>query len=468
MDYDFEQFFDDSLDMLCIAGTDGYFKRLNPSFERILGWSTEHLLGQPFVDFIHPEDVEATLGEVGRLAEGLPTIAFENRYRCANGTYRYLRWTAHPDPETGMLYAIARDETELRAARDRFRIALEASPTAMIMADEEGRIVMVNHAAAELFGYGNDELLGEPIEVLVPESYRQGHPSLRAGFAGEGARPMGVGRDLAARRSSGSEFPVEIGLNPIRTEEGDFVLAAVIDLTERVRAAKELERSNRELEHFASVASHDLQEPLRMVAGYMRLLDQRHGEQLDAAARQYVRYAVDGTARMQDLIEGLLTYARVQRGPGGLEPVALDEAVQWAVSNLQAAIADSGASLSIDSLPVVDGDATQLGQLFQNLIGNAIKFRSETPLRIEISAVRQDGEWLLAVTDNGIGIDGESRERVFEIFQRLHDREDYEGTGIGLAVCRRIVERHGGLIWLEPAPGGGTKVCFTLPCGAAG
>ena len=204
MDYDFEQFFDDSLDMLCIAGTDGYFKRLNPSFERILGWSTEQLMGQPFVDFIHPEDVEATLGEVGRLAEGLPTIAFENRYRCANGTYRYLRWTAHPDPETGMLYAIARDETELRAARDRFRIALEASPTAMIMADEEGRIVMVNHAAAELFGYGNDELLGEPIEVLVPESYRQGHPSLRAGCRGRG-RPANGRRGGISRHGGGAE-----------------------------------------------------------------------------------------------------------------------------------------------------------------------------------------------------------------------------------------------------------------------
>ncbi len=467
MTYDFERFFYDSLDMLCIAGTDGYFKRLNPSFERILGWSTEELLERPFVDFIHPEDMEATIREVGRLAEGLPTISFENRYRCADGTYRHLRWTAHPDPETGLLYALARDDTGLLAARDRFRIALEASPTAMIMVDDDGRIVMVNHAAEGLFGYENDDLVGERVEVLVPESYREGHPALRAGFAGEGARPMGVGRDLMARRNGGAEFPVEIGLNPIRTAEGSFVLAAVVDLTERVRAARELERSNRELEHFASVASHDLQEPLRMVAGYMRLLDQRHAGELDASAREYIRYAVEGTARMQALIEGLLTYARVQRGQTGLEPTSLDDAVEWAVSNLQAAIEESGAALAIDPLPVVDGDATQLGQLFQNLIGNAIKFRGDDPLQLEISAVEQDGEWLLAVADNGIGIDDESRERVFEIFQRLHDRAEYEGTGIGLAVCRRIVERHGGRIWLESAPGGGTRVCFTLPPGGA-
>ncbi len=468
MDYDFEQFFDDSLDMLCIAGADGYFKRLNLSFERTLGWSTDDLLARPFVDFIHPDDVEATIAEVEKLAEGIPTISFENRYRCADGSYRFFRWTAHPDPDTGLLYAIARDETELRAAQDRFRIALEASPTAMIMAGADGTIVMVNHAAEELFGYEAGELLREPIEALVPEAYRHEHPALRAGFANQSARPMGVGRDLSARRGDGSEFPVEIGLNPIRTAEGTFVLAAVVDLTERVRAAAELERSNRELEHFASVASHDLKEPLRMVAGYLRLLDQRHGEHLDASAREFLQYAEEGTARMQDLIEGLLTYARVQQGRSGLEPVALEDAVEWAMSNLETAIAESGASISVDGLPVADGDLTQLGQLFQNLIGNAIKFRSERPLTVEIGAAREEDGWLLSVSDNGIGIEEGSRDRVFEIFQRLHDRQDYEGTGIGLAVCRRIVERHGGHIWLEPNPGAGTRVCFTLPRGAAG
>jgi len=336
------------------------------------------------------------------------------------------------------------------------------------MAGADGTIVMVNHAAEELFGYEAGELLLEPIEALVPEAYRHEHPALRAGFANQSARPMGVGRDLSARRGDGSEFPVEIGLNPIRTAEGTFVLAAVVDLTERVRAAAELERSNRELEHFASVASHDLKEPLRMVAGYLRLLDQRHGEHLDASAREFLQYAEEGTARMQDLIEGLLTYARVQQGRSGLEPVALEDAVEWATSNLETAIAESGASISVDSLPVADGDLTQLGQLFQNLIGNAIKFRSERPLTVEIGAAREEDGWLLSVSDNGIGIEEGSRDRVFEIFQRLHDRRDYEGTGIGLAVCRRIVERHGGRIWLEPNPGAGTRVCFTLPRGAAG
>ncbi|MDH3298798.1 MAG: PAS domain S-box protein [Gemmatimonadota bacterium] len=464
MDYDFEQFFDDSLDLFCIASPDGYFKRLNPSFERILGWSTEQLLSRPFVEFIHPDDVDATVQVVERLGEGIPTVEFDNRYQCQDGSFRYLRWTAHPDPATGLLYAIARDVTESRKARDRFRIALEASPTAILMIGAEGTITLINRAAEKLFGYRSEELRGKKLEVLVPERYRGVHPALRAEFAGNpGSREMGAGRDLTALRKDGSEVPVEIGLSPMETEDETFVLAAVRDRTARLRAAAELKRSNQELEHFARVASHDLQEPLRMVAGYTQLLATRYGGQLDETAREYMRYAVDGTARMQELIQGLLTYSRVQLEAGEPESVDLEEVVEWARANLQTAITESGATLTVGRLPTVDGERLQFGQLFQNLIGNALKFRGEKPPHIEISATRQDGEWLFAVSDNGIGIAEEFREHVFEMFNRLHTVDEYEGTGIGLSVCRRIVERHEGRMWLESVPGEGTTFYFTLP-----
>ncbi len=464
MDYDFEQFFDDSLDLFCIASPDGYFKRVNPSFERILGWSTEELLSRPFLEFVHPDDVAATVREVERLGEGIPTVAFENRYRCEDGTYRYFSWTAHPDAGTGLLYAIARDVTELRRARERFRIALEASPTAMLMMGSDGRIAMVNHAAEDLFGYEGKELLGEPLEILVPERYRAGHPALRAEFADEpAARSMGAGRDLTALRKDGSEVHVEIGLSPMETEDKSFVLAAVRDRTERLRAANELRRSNEELENFARVASHDLQEPLRMVAGYAQLLSTRYGEQLDETAREYMRHAVEGVDRMQELIQGLLAYARVQLAAGDPEAVDLGEAVDWARANLQTAITESSAVLSVSRLPTVEGERLQLGQLFQNLIGNAIKFRGQEPPHIEITATRRDADWEFAVRDNGIGIEEEDGEHVFEMFNRLHTADDVEGTGIGLAVCRRIVERHEGRMWLESVPGEGTTFFFTLP-----
>jgi PAS domain S-box-containing protein len=464
MDYDFEQFFDDSLDLFCIASPDGYFKRVNPSFERILGWSTEELLSRPFLEFIHPDDVDATVTEVERLGEGIPTIAFDNRYRCADGSYRYFSWTAHPDPATGLLYAIARDVTESRRQRERFRIALEASPTAILMMRADGAIALLNHAAEELLGYGSEELSGKPVEVLVPERFRGRHPSLRAGFAeNPDSRAMGAGRDLTALRRDGSEVHVEIGLSPMKTEDETFVLAAVRDRTERLRAANELKRSNEELENFARVASHDLQEPLRMVAGYTQLLATRYGGQLDETADEYMRHAVEGASRMQELIQGLLTYSRVQLAAGEREAVDLGEAVDWALANLQTAITESGAELTVGHLPTVEGERLQFGQLFQNLIGNAIKFRGEKPPHIEITVTRRDADWEFAVSDNGIGIEEEDGERVFEMFNRLHTAREVEGTGIGLAVCRRIVERHEGRMWLESVPGEGTTFFFTLP-----
>jgi len=464
MDYNFEDFFDNSLDLLCIAGTDGYFKRINPAFEHVLGWPQDELLKHPFLDFIHPDDVEPTLHEIDRLASGQPTISFENRYRCADGSYRHLRWMAHPDPKTGLLYAIARDETELRRAQERFRLALESSPAAMIMVDDTGTIVMVNHATEELFGYDASELLQQKIELLLPERYRGSHESLRAAFTREPrARPMGDGLDLSALRKDGTEFPVEIGINPTRSAEGTLVLASIMDLSERRRAKQELERSNAELQHFAHVASHDLQEPLRMVAGYTELLDRRYGDRLDDEARQFIRYAVEGSTRMQELIQGLLAYSRVQLRGNDFESLDVSEAVEWARSNLETAITESAAQIQSGDLPAVRADRMQLGQLFQNLIANAIKFRGDRPPQVEIEAARENGHWRFAVRDNGIGMEEEYRERVFDIFQRLHPRERYEGSGIGLAVCRRIAERHGGRIWLESEPGEGTTFFFTIP-----
>jgi PAS domain S-box-containing protein len=236
-----ERFFNLSLDMLCIAGVDGYFKRLNPAFERVLGWPTEELLRRPFVEFIHPDDVEATLREVEKLASGIPTISFENRYRCADGSYKHLMWTAHPETESGLLYAVARDMTALKQAQERFRVAVELSPSAMVMVDGEGKIALVNEETERLFGYDRGELLGRSIEMLLPLHSRSRHPSHRARFIGAPrARPMGAGRDLSARRKDGAEFPVEIGLKPIQLAGEAFVLGTIIDLTTRKEGERKL------------------------------------------------------------------------------------------------------------------------------------------------------------------------------------------------------------------------------------
>ena len=225
----------------------------------------------------------------------------------------------------------------------------------------------------------------------------------------------------------------------------------------------ELNRSNRELEQFAYVASHDLQEPLRAVAGYCQLLKRRYIEKLDGDAREFLEYAVDGAERMRALIDGLLDYSRVQTQGRPFADVDCESVLDWALRNLEASLVESGAQVTRSAMPVLFGDDGQLARLMQNLIGNAIKYRGEKPPEIRIEAQERDDEWVFSVADNGIGIDPKHFDRVFAIFQRLHTREEYPGTGIGLAICKRIVERHNGRMWVESEAGRGSVFFFTIP-----
>jgi PAS domain S-box-containing protein len=355
------------------------------------------------------------------------------------------------------------DITERKRAEARFRAAVESSPNGMVMIDRAGKILLVNREIERLFGYGREELLGQPIELLVPVRVRERHPGLRVDFfAHPQTRSMGAGRDLYGVRKGGVEIPVEIGLNPIETEEGLFVLASVVDITQRKRAETELKRSNEELERFAYVASHDLQEPLRMVGSYVQLLAKRYRGRLDADADEFIGFALDGALRMQRLIEDLLAFSRVGTRGAAFEPTAADRVLDQALASLKLAIEESGASIVRDPLPVLPADPGQLEHVFLNLISNAVKFRGAEAPQIRIAATPDESTWHFTVRDNGIGIDPQYFDRIFVIFQRLHSRGDYPGTGIGLAITKKIVERHGGRIWVESAPGEGSTFHFTL------
>jgi len=243
-----------------------------------------------------------------------------------------------------------------------------------------------------------------------------------------------------------------------RTEE---LAASKVELE---RLVDELERSNQELEQFAYIASHDLQEPLRMVNSFMRLLEQKYGGQFDDKAKQYIHFARDGAQRMSRLIDDLLMFSRVGRGTREPEPVDMNRIFDIALTNCQASVAECNARVSRDELPTIQGEATLLGQLLQNLVANAVKFRRpEVCPQVQVSASRRDGKWLFVVRDNGIGIAPEQFEKVFQIFKRLHSRAKYEGTGIGLALCQRIVQHHGGRIWVESEPEEGSTFFFELP-----
>jgi signal transduction histidine kinase len=272
------------------------------------------------------------------------------------------------------------------------------------------------------------------------------------------------------RRVAGGDFDHQVHGSGARevVELGEDVGAMrrrIVAELEALRVAQaELQRSNAELEQFAYVASHDLQEPLRKVASFCQLLQQRYGGQLDDRADQYIGFAVDGARRMQDLINDLLAFSRVGRIERPHAPVDCNALLERARADLATAIEESGAEVEAGPLPTVEGDASLLRLVFQNLLGNAIKFRGEAAPRVRVDAERDDGEWRFSVADNGIGIDPEYAERIFVIFQRLHPRSTYEGTGIGLAMCRKIVEYHGGRMWLDTSDGdSGSRFCFTLP-----
>jgi len=360
--------------------------------------------------------------------------------------------------------ALLRHQTEILSKAERkFRALLEAAPDAMVIVDAEGRIALVNSQTERMFGYQREELLNQPVEILVPDRLR-------------------------GRRKGGVEFPVEIALSPIETEEGVLVTHAIRDVTERERANdrirelntelerrvlartqelsesnEALRRSNEDLNQFAFAASHDLQEPLRMVALYSEMLQQKYTNRLDEKADQFISFIINGALRMEMLLKDLLAFSQVgavNEGPPA--PVNTAAVVEKVLLNLGAAVVENRAVVTCDELPTVEAHEIRLVQLFQNLVGNAIKYRSADPPEIHISAKRQDEEWHFAVRDNGIGIHPDYVQQVFGIFKRLHGHA-YPGTGIGLSICQRIVEGYGGRIWVESTLGQGSTFFFTLP-----
>ena len=662
-----DRFFEIPLDLLCIADTHGYFRRLTPRWSEVLGWSEEELLAKPYLDFIHPDDIEATQEALARLREGKPIPSLLNRFRTRNGGYRWLEWSAYVEGgET--IYAIARDvtvrrihEAEIHRLGRRLDMILKSAGEGLCGMDTEGRITFVNPAVSRMLGWSPEELVGQQMHDLLHHSrsdgtsypedacpmsftardgqfrhvddevlWRKDGSSFAAEYTvtpiEEEGRTTGavvVFRDISARRATeaalernrallecigriqagfigdydpkvffdtlltdilhltGSEygfiaeacetadgrpcmqtlaitnvtddpayqrFYLEHGGHEMRFEGSEGlhvaafvtgkpviandparhpaskgmpdghpslttflglplmrggeasgaigianrpggydeamveylapVLAATAQIVDahkqgRQRRAMEaalqsktaqLEASNNELQSFAYVTSHDLQEPLRMITSYLQLLERRYGEALDDQAREFIGYAVDGARRLQRLIKDLLEYSRVGTRGKPFMPTDMERVFADAQANLTVAIADAGAKLGHDPLPTLEVDETQMVSLLQNLIGNALKYRApDRAPEIHLHVERTGMDWLFAVQDNGIGIDPQHFQRIFMVFQRLHARHEYEGTGIGLAVCKKIVERHGGRIWVDSITGSGSTFYFTLP-----
>jgi PAS domain S-box-containing protein len=371
---------------------------------------------------------------------------------------------------TGVLSALLlRSDQGLFRTESPSHVLLQLPLATLLLVDDERVVRYANAALTSLLGFAPSEVVGFPFEDLFdPDSRRILAPLFRHPGPGE---PPGVA-EVRGSRKDGGTVPLQVIVQSA-TWLGKAVWGVLLqDLAEREKLvsalaarAAELARSNRELEQFTYIASHDLQEPLRMVGSYTQLLQRRYGSQLDADANEFLRFAQEGATRMRDLIDDLLAYSRLGTRPGALQRVSVESVLKLVLANLRESIAEAKAEVTHGPLPEVDGDPTQLAQLFQNLIGNAIKFRGATPPHVRVTAERRGADWQFSVKDDGIGIPPEYQDRIFVIFQRLHSREEYPGTGIGLAVVRKVVERHGGRVWVESSgkPGEGTAFLFTIP-----
>lgn len=466
---------------------DGKIISMNKYGLDFFGYSLSELIGKRWDETIVPK-----YDSTGRKLENLASEILKdldkyginiNENIKKNGERVWIHWTNKPifDDIGNVLYILSvgnditdniRLHRELIDSEQKFKAICNSAQDAIILIDNDGNIIYWNNSAENIFHYSEGEVLGKNLhKLLAPEKYHVNHFSAMEKFkaTGEG-NAIGKTLDLTALRKNGEEFPIELSLSAIKIKDKWNAVGIIRDTSERKKIEKllkerteALEKSNKELEEFAYIASHDLQEPLRMISSYVQLLERRYKNKLDQDANDFISYAVEGSARMKALINDLLAYSRVGTKGKEFAKTNISDILKKVLQNLQIALEENKVEISIGPMPVIMADDTQMIQLFQNLIGNAIKFKNKNPPKISIDCKEKNGNYIFSVSDNGIGIEKEYYDRIFMIFQRLHTRDKYPGTGIGLAVCKKIVERHGGSIWLESEVGKGTIFYFSIP-----
>ena len=453
--------FESTNDSFIITDTETNVIDVNEATLRTFGYTREELIGKKGFDLIAPEDLEKAMGPLSQSLESRQTIdRMELSIICGDGRKLETDFSisALHDSSgniTGFV-AAARDITErkraeqaMRESEQKLRTMFESTSDGILVTDQALSIVETNEAAARMLGFDSKE-------ALVGQSAIQ---------------YMSTGARTADDEGGNGKVQIEFSVSQLRDVSGNTTgfIGVARDVTERKKAEaqmrrmlEELARSNAELEQFAYIASHDLQEPLRMISSYTQLIGRRYKGKLDADGEEFIEYAVDGATRMQDRIQALLTYSRVGTRGKEFEPTDCETVLEQALANLQVAIKKSGAVITHDPLPTILADETQMVQLFQNLIENGIKFQDEKQPEVHVFAKEQDEDWLFSFRDNGIGIDPQYNDRIFMIFKKLHAKGEYAGTGVGLALCKKIVERHGGRIWVESELGKGATFCFTI------
>lgn len=477
---------DASVDVICTIDENGCFVMLSAACQAIWGYTPEEMVGKRYIDFVLKEDREGTNQAATSIKAGVAMTNFENRYVRKDGTHVPIVWSARWQEEYKTMYCIARDASErknaeyaLKRSEENLETLINNTTDAIWSVDSKYQVIAANSAFAR------------PVEMVIGRPLREGDSVLVPGF---GKEINNKWEALYKRALEGEAFDVEdsivnpatnkisytvVSFSPFKNKAGKTYGVAcfaknVSDLKRSERAlfelnqilekrAFELAASNAELERFAYVASHDLQEPLRMVSSFLQLLEKKYKPQLDDTAGKYIHFAVDGAERMKKLILDLLQYSRVGTGTLEVTAVNMNEVIEEVMLLFKEDIKLKGASIDVATLPVIQAGKTAMVQLMQNLVGNALKYCHENiPINLRISVEEKEQHWQFAVEDNGIGIDLRFKDKIFIVFQRLHNKDEYSGTGIGLAICKKIVERYQGEIWVESQLGLGSKFCFTI------
>ncbi|MEJ7913718.1 MAG: PAS domain S-box protein [Chitinophagaceae bacterium] len=471
LEQELHQVFSFAPDIIFVAGFDGYFKKINPAATRLLQYSEEELLAVPISQFMHPDDRTKTVVEEIGLSGGDTTHYFENRYLTKSGTIKWLAWTLQPAFEEGLLFGVAKDITTKKEYEEKIKFhanLLGAVGQAVVATDMEGKVIYWNDAAVSIYGWTAAEAVGTMVSSL------QTHPS--GADAVEMEKQLNEGKswsgEFMAQNKTGTSFPALISNSCIQNEKGEVIgiIGVSTDITDSKKNElilqknlKDLAVSNEELEQFAYVASHDLQEPLRMVTSFLNKIETKYGAVIDDKGKQYIGFAVDGAKRMRQIILDLLEFSRIGRLEYDHENINLTDLVEEIKILFRNQITENKAILQTGSLPTLQGHKAPLLLVFQNLIGNALKYkRNGIRPEIHVTATEAVSHWQFSVRDNGIGIDKEYFDRIFIIFQRLHNKEEFSGTGIGLAVTKKIIEKQGGTIWVESEEGQGSTFYFTL------